>query len=272
MKNKQIPIKFILGGLISMYGSASLAMTIYRVGDFTYGVYASLGELSSAREPVPVDTDIHGKFSTLTVGSDYKNGTYTISYTVGDGCEIPNPRPYDHYILGNPNYDVAMNELTNVVNSCRWELDPRVGDKLYYLDIYYASSTPVPDRPGEFKNVWFRFMDGNGEIGTPPTQCQFSLSDDMRFGIVSGPGPYKSETNMSVKCSQKTAFNVKVNNSREFIDNESGARITFDDFSSGRLALDCTEECNISIAGEMTAAPTKPGKYQWSVPVIVEYK
>ncbi|EML0119441.1 hypothetical protein V9N51_000031 [Vibrio cholerae] len=269
MKNKQIPIKFILWGLISMYGTPTFSMTLFQPDEMSYSVSVTFGELVAHREK-EVSANMHGKLINLVVGSTYNNGTYVISYA--PECLNPNPRPFDHYTNENPNYYDAMNEIITTLGTCRWELSPAVGEDLDYVDIIYATSSLDPDRPSEFKNLWFRFMGDDGEIGNPPTQCQSSLTDEMRFGIVSGPGPYKSETNMYVKCSQKTAFDVKVNNSREFIDPESGTRITFEDFSTGSFALDCTNGCTVPLAGEMTVAPTRPGKYQWAVPVIVEYK
>ncbi|PXA74570.1 hypothetical protein [Vibrio sp. 11986-1-5] len=165
----------------------------------------------------------------------------------------------------------ASDIVNSIRNNCtvRFEYDE---EKLkdYRLMIYITTTTKWYDGVSYYQ--FFIDMSGAGAPSGPPASCDAQVPDSMRFGIISGPGPYKSETNMYVKCSQKTAFDVKVNNSREFIDPESGTRITFEDFSTGSLALDCKDGCTVPIPGEMTAAPTKPGKYQWAVPVIVEYK
>ncbi|OEE49808.1 hypothetical protein [Vibrio anguillarum] len=118
-------------------------------------------------------------------------------------------------------------------------------------------------------------IEGNGGdiIGPPPSStCTARVNQPMEFKVLDGVGPYRSQTDLLVQCDQNTAFDVLINNSREFIDPISGARITFADFSTGSTDLDCISGCNIPLTGEMTASPTKPGKYLWSVPVIIEFK
>lgn len=119
---------------------------------------------------------------------------------------------------------------------------------------------------------WQLFMTPINSVPETPSFCNAEIPEPLRFGDVSSSGPHLAETSLLVKCSQNIAFAVKVNNSREFIDPESGTHITFEEFSTGSLALDCKDGCTIPIDGEMTSAPTKPGKYQWAVPVIIEYK
>ncbi|OXX24330.1 hypothetical protein B9J88_05940 [Vibrio sp. V05_P4A8T149] len=118
-------------------------------------------------------------------------------------------------------------------------------------------------------SVPFLPVDGHG---TEPTNCDADIPEFLRFGDVSNSGSHRTETNLLLKCPQKIAFDVQVNYGQAFSDPETGTRITFEDFSTGSLTLDCKDGCTVQIVGEMTAAPTKPGKYQWAVPVIVEYK
>lgn len=175
--------------------------------------------------------------------------------------ELPDKTPAEQYKY----YEYAAYQI----NSCT---NYEVGWGAYNYTQVYGWRLWVRDGHGE----WGLYVTGDDmNVGQPPplpTDCTTQITEPLHFSIMAGVGPYRSETELYVKCEQNTPFDVTVNGSREFIDSHTGARITFEDFSTGSLALDCKGGCTFPLTGEMTEAPSKPGKYQWAVPVVIDFK
>lgn len=135
------------------------------------------------------------------------------------------------------------------------------------------TSTEVLGYPGK-SQTWFNQFYITG-FPSEPTQCSASLEGPMSFGVLDGRGPHLAETRINVSCSQESVIALKVNNGTAFLEPESGTQISFVtrvDSNLGESNTECLHDCSVRVIGEMISAPTYPGAYNWSVPVIVEYK
>ncbi len=270
---KEMGLLYILILLLSLNSSTAGAgnnsdYTVYKTSETTYKIYVDVNN--------PV---FYGGWAMIL--NAYNRNSIIPAYSTpppghasmpdAQYYECPQSKIFPHQAFTDVNHadhETAIRTVLETLNSCTFAYTATINSgqaepswNTFRINVGVSSSS-------YFVNIDLHA----GSIGPEPSQCSAQIPEPLDFGVVKGGGTYVSETNMYVKCSNKTSFDIKVNNSREFIDPESGTRIAFEDFSTGSLALDCKDGCTIPIPGEMTAAPTKPGKYQWAVPVIVEYK
>lgn len=113
------------------------------------------------------------------------------------------------------------------------------------------------------------------EIPSDPIMCSASIIGPMDFGVLTGVGPQQAGSSINVTCSQTALIHVNVNHGSSFYEEQSGTEIAFvssDDSLSGDSKIACNKVCSVRLTGKMISAPTSPGSYRWSVPVIVEYQ
>ncbi len=92
----------------------------------------------------------------------------------------------------------------------------------------------------------------------------------MNFGRINARDVSPTTTaSINTTCSRDAAVSVTVNGGKPYLDSASGATISF----ATPIAL--TEKCKVcttTVKGTMLTAPKIPGRYNWAVPVKIDYE
>lgn len=112
----------------------------------------------------------------------------------------------------------------------------------------------------------------NLSVAPTPTSCKAQILSHMNFGTVMDHDPGASSpaiARIEVECNKQSGIDFTVNKGRPMV-NEDGSKIIFSIWSPGDAPAGVPTE--IQVRGTMLSSPSKPGSYQWYVPILFSYE
>lgn len=129
-------------------------------------------------------------------------------------------------------------------------------------------SDGYPDKYGRISGIFITDI----TVLPTPTLCVTSELPNIDFGTINTSENSTIPQGISrfvVECNKTSRIDFTVNNGESLV-NDDGSRISFSVWSPSDAPAGIPTE--IQIRGTMTTAPTKPGSYQWYVPILFSYE
>lgn len=167
----------------------------------------------------------------------------------------------------HPDWTEYVLKAAEMLNSCAWYQQSGDGDinNIYNVNISINDGWSLNAK--EKSGLWI-----GGLSGRPtPTHCVANVKDPIQFGTVSPSVEYSHQSigSLVVECNKQSRIEINVNQGADLVSND-GSRITFSIWAPADVPGGVPTE--IQIRGTLKRSPTKPGSYQWYVPILFSYE
>lgn len=109
-------------------------------------------------------------------------------------------------------------------------------------------------------------------VAPTPASCDTKILSQMDFGTVMAKNPGvtgQAIARLAVECNKTSRIDFTVNDGEPLV-NEDGSKIIFSIWSPADAPAGVPTE--IQVRGTMLSSPTRPGSYQWYVPILFSYE